>query len=512
MVSTSPRGPTLQVQSEASRLGEFYEYMVADIDERTEIVYADLRRQLWVISIIMVLVLLAVSIYLSKDLTRDIRILNKKMYSFIKSEFQTYRYRNFKPRNTELANLNHSFEGLISQLRSTLRSMEREKQRAEKTAEYKSLFLANMSHEIRTPLNGVIGMLHMLQGTRLTKKQKQYMDVVEYSANHLLDLVNMILDHSKMDAKKMQLEEIEFDLAGDMNKLIKIFEFKAQEKGLEMSLQLDGDFAYKVKGDSLRIQQVLINLLNNAIKFTKAGEVTLCITETDRGEDWQQLKFAVRDTGIGISKDHQKRLFEAFEQLDGSTTRQYGGTGLGLAISNQLVNLLGGQIEVNSTKRKGSVFSFELKLQLGKAKVNTTKKIKKEESRLTKKAFTVLLAEDNPVNQKVISLMLEQSGASVSIAENGKEAAEKFEKQDFDIILMDLQMPVMDGLEAAQLIKKSAKYSKCQVPIIAVTANAFSEDRSRALEAGMDDFLTKPIRPQEFHGILAKYAPSLLAS
>lgn len=401
-------GAYAAVQREMVELRRFYDYMVGEINASSESLYAKFRRQLWLVSIVMVVILLIVSFYLSGDLTNDVRQLSRKVYSFIKSDFRSHKYHEFRPRNTEIMNLNRNFDELISRLHTTLDRMEQEKQRAEKTAEYKSLFLANMSHEIRTPLNGVIGMLHMMQGTRLSQKQKQYMDVVQYSANHLLDLVNMILDHSKLNARKMQLDKIEFDLAGDMAKLVKIFEFKTREKGLEINFATEGTFDRKVLGDSLRLQQVLINLLNNAVKFTEEGKICLSIRQLEKSKDRQLVRFVVADSGIGISKNDQARLFKAFEQLDGSTTRQYGGTGLGLAISNQLVQMMGGKINLESEEGEGAKFCFDLDFELGEElqqrKPSKTKRVKKPEK--LRSGIKVLLAEDNPVNQKVISLML----------------------------------------------------------------------------------------------------------
>ncbi len=504
-------GAYATVQSEMLELQSYYEYMVDTIKSSSENLYSTYRRQLWIVSAIMIVILLIVSVYLSGDLTSDVRTLSRKVYSFIRSDFKSIKHLDFRPRNTEIINLNRSFDELTSRLRNTLSRMEEAKKRAEKTAEYKSLFLANMSHEIRTPLNGVIGMLHMMQGTRLSQKQKQYMDVVEYSANHLLDLVNMILDHSKLNAQKMQLEEIEFDLAGDMAKLVKIFEFKTKEKGLNLKFSIQGNFDHKVIGDSLRVQQVLMNLLNNAVKFTEEGRVCLHLEEVERNEERQKVRFVVNDTGIGISKANQDRLFKAFEQLDGSTTRQYGGTGLGLAISNQLVQMMGGRIELESKKNKGAKFSFTVEFGIGEKLKHKKEPVKLNSSSEKLQAkIRVLLAEDNPVNQKVMVLMLRQIGAEVVIANNGLEAVDSYETHDFDLVLMDLQMPEMDGLEATSVIQASDKYKNRSTPIIAVTANAFVEDRTRALEAGMDDFLTKPVRPQEFKGMLAKYAPDLI--
>lgn len=503
----------LRVQEEMASLGTFYESMVDDVAADIEEVSLRWKRQLWIVSFLLLALAIAVSIFLSKDLTRDIRVLNKKIFAFVKSQFKTHRFENFEPRTTEMRHLNRDFEKLITELETTLERMNKEKRKAEETAEYKSLFLANMSHEIRTPLNGVIGMLHMLKGTRLTQKQKQYMEVVEYSANHLLDLVSMILDHSKMDAKKLELEHHDIELAEDMAKLVKIFEFRAREKGVEIELHYEGEHSRMVRGDSLRLQQVLINLLNNALKFTDHGKVTLKVHQLWLKDERQKYRFEVVDNGIGISSEQQKRLFQAFEQADSSTTRKYGGTGLGLTISYQLVELMGGQLQVKSQKGEGSSFSFELEFKRGKkatAKIQRPQILNAKKPEMGKELFKVLLAEDNPVNQKVLTLMLENNGAEVSIANNGLEAVDRFKEKEFDIILMDLQMPEMDGLEATRVIKASERYQKLPLPIIAVTANAFSEDRKKALEAGMDDFLTKPVKPQAFQELLAKYAPGLV--
>ena len=323
-------GAYASVQEEMLGLQSFYEGMVVNIKSNSEEMFSTYRRQLLIVSAIMMVILLIVSVYLSGDLTRDIRVLSRKVYSFIRSDFRSVKYQHFRPRNTETINLNRSFDELSDRLKNTLQRMEEAKLKAEQTSEYKSLFLANMSHEIRTPLNGVIGMLHMMQSTRLSQKQRQYMDVVEYSANHLLDLVNMILDHSKLNAEKMQLEKIEFDLAGDMAKLVKIFEFKTKEKGLDLKFSTKGDFGHMVIGDSLRLQQVLMNLLNNAVKFTEQGEIMIRMEEISRNQTTQCVKFVVQDSGIGISGRDQERLFEAFEQLDGSTNTSIWRYGIGI--------------------------------------------------------------------------------------------------------------------------------------------------------------------------------------
>lgn len=464
------------------------------------------KKLLWQVSLVAIILAVVLSVYFSSVLTRDIRELNQKVFAFKKSHFREIPELKEDSGSLEAQYLNRHLNKMMGELSKTLSTLETDKEKAEETSKHKTLFLANMSHEIRTPLNGITGMLHIMKSTNLTDEQLEYLEVMDYSANHLMELINMILDHSKINAGQMKAEKIEFDLDGDLKKLKKIFEHKCEEKGLEFKVNIEGDTSRNLIGDPLRLQQVLMNLINNAIKFTSRGGITLNIEELGQTEKSQTLLFKVEDTGIGIGAEKLSRLFEAFEQADSSTTREYGGTGLGLTISQALVKLMGGELKVKSEEGEGSVFYFELKLKTGNTKskfLATTAVV--EGGNEVKNKPRILLAEDNPVNQKVLSLMIGQMDIEVDLAWNGKEAVEKFSSEYYDMILMDLQMPVMDGLEAMKVIKATARYADKPIPIIAVTANAFSEDRIRALHEGMDDYLSKPVKPADFKGLLVKY-------
>lgn len=388
-------------------------------------------------------------------------------------------------------------------LKDTLYELENSVLIAQKASDYKSTFLANMSHEIRTPLNGIIGMLYILKGSPLTPEQEDYLETMEFSAIHLMDVLNMILDYSKIEAGKIELENVAFDLNRDVSKLIRIFENIAREKGLTLSLNYDLDNVFMEVGDPLRLQQIIINLLNNAIKFTEKGTIRLNVVGKRTGDETIRTRFEVHDTGIGIKGNRLKDLFEAFEQGDSSVTRNYGGTGLGLTIAYELVNLMGGHLKANSNFGEGSVFYFEIDL-------NISKRLKERldltyENKEQPLPMNILLAEDNVVNQKVMEMMLKKMGHTVEVASDGQEAGMLYEQSFYDVILMDIQMPVMDGLKATLYIKNTEKYKSRPVPIIAVTANAFNEERDKAFAAGMDDFLTKPIRPAELENILLKF-------
>lgn len=460
------------------------------------------------VSALLIVVLIILSLYLSQVLSKDIRELTVRMSAFINSRFRENEGGDnadaFVPKIQEVDVLNRAFLLLKKNLKSTLDNLEKSYADAKKTSEYKSIFLANMSHEIRTPLNGITGMVHILKNSPLSLVQEDYVNTIEFSANHLMELINMILDYSKIESGNMELEAIAFNLEGDINKIIKMFEYKLQEKGLILNLHLKADTSHYIIGDTLRLQQVLINLLNNAIKFTEAGSIHFRIIQQSINEHRQQLRFEVEDCGIGISPDKIDSLFEAFKQADTSITRNFGGTGLGLTISDQLVKLMGGKLEVKSELGKGSVFFFDLDLKRG-----DLIRVQPEEKRLQHaKDFSgikILLVEDNLINQKIIGLMLTKNKVIVEIANNGQEAIDMYAANDYDLVLMDFQMPVMDGLQATAIIRQSVKYTLRNTPIVAITAGAFNDDRIKAFDAGMHDFLSKPIKPAELEGILAKY-------
>ncbi len=375
------------------------------------------------------------------------------------------------------------------------------KQNAEKANRSKSEFLANMSHEIRTPLNGVIGLLNLLQQTTLTDKQSDYINKIDVSSQLLLEVINDILDFSKIEAGKLIIENIHFSLQDLIANVEDIMQLKASEKNLSFIIDNQScvDFFY---GDSLRLSQVLINLLNNAIKFTQKGKVELKIESLDD----HYLKFSVIDSGIGISDEQQASLFQAFNQLDNSTTRKYGGSGLGLTISKQLVELMGGTISLKSQLGEGSQFIFTIKLLPGDK--NNIKFIRPYQTQMHSlsvfKDKQVLLVEDNKINQEVLALFLRESGFLVSIANNGEEALQKLSSIEtiYDAVLMDIHMPIMDGYKATEKIRNELGLK--QLPIIALTANIMQDVKQECLSVGMNDYLSKPVNYSQLLNVLSK--------
>ena len=368
----------------------------------------------------------------------------------------------------------------------------------------KGEFLANMSHEIRTPMNGVIGMINFLLETDLTTEQREFASTVKVSADALLLIINDILDFSKIEAGKMILERINFDLHETVKSTIELLAFQAQGKGLNVTYSIKKDTCTSLLGDPTRLRQILLNLLGNAIKFTAQGKVWLEIVPLHETDDEIQLCFSVHDTGIGVSAEAQKNLFQSFTQADASTTRKYGGSGLGLAISRKLVELMGGTLGVSSRMGEGSIFSFTL--QLPKQKTDAPRDHPPDTafeyssnahttaSSVVPENTCVLLAEDGKINQLVAVRLLQQLGCTVDIASNGLEAVEAWRKNRYRIILMDCQMPEMDGYKATLLIRElETKQNLQPAQIIAITASSMEGDRELCLAAGMNDFTSKPI-------------------
>lgn len=435
--------------------------------------------------------------YIPKPVDSD--LLKTKVDLFLKLFDQ---HRELEKAQKELENANQSLEQKVFE---RTKELEASRELAEKSLKIKEEFLANMSHEIRTPVNAIIGFTELVLKTDLSPEQQENLNAIHISAENLLNIINDILDFSKIEAGKLLLEETSFDLKELLENLIYLLKPKASEKGLLLKLDYDPKVPATVKGDPVRINQIFTNLINNALKFTNKGSVEVTVSPIEIIENDLLIEFKVIDTGIGIPADKQTHIFESFSQAASDTTRKYGGTGLGLTIVKNLVDLHArGKISLESELNKGSTFTVQLQLQKTnpdaiKPKEQSLKIPTKDELGEVK----VLLVEDNRMNQTLAKKVLEGFGFTVEIADNGKIALEKYKLEHYNIILMDIQMPEMDGYTATAEIRNNFPTEKAKVPIIAMTAHAFTGVQEKCLEAGMDDYISKPFKTKELYKKIA---------
>jgi len=399
---------------------------------------------------------------------------------------------------TSFNQMTDTMEHYIGELRTTEETLKKEKERAEASEKAKQLFLANMSHEIRTPMNGILGFAKLLEEALKDEELLEYIRIIIKSGDDLLVILNDILDFSRMEAGKIAFESIPFNLREVIRSIITMVKVKSEQKNLYVRYKVDKQIPELLLGDSVRLNQILLNLISNAIKFTGDGGITISVAYLEEIENRLILQFAIKDTGIGIPTEKLEKIFESFEQAAADTTRKFGGTGLGLSIVKQLVELQGGEVWVSSEPGTGSDFCFRMPFEKAVADHKAIRVNKPEIIVDDIYRPRVLVVEDNPINRMLVIKVLQKWDYETDIAENGQIALDKYQENDYDILLMDLQMPVKDGYETTQTIR-ALNSARKDVPIIAMTAHAIKGERERCMALGMTDFISKPFDPTELH-------------